>query len=224
MYGNSNVDLPTLNPWVNITPGSAQRYIFQRNPYFHHVDAKGQQLPYVDRIVFTIAAANLVPAKAGMGEADLQPRYLNMRDYTFLQKSAKTSGVEVRLWETGSGAQIALYPNLTTNDEEWRKLFRDVRFRRALSVAIDRNELNQVVYLDVGKPSNNTIMERSTLFKPEYATKWAQYDPKLATRCSTRPASASAMPRGSACCPMADQRPWWSSMPARTPRMPMRCT
>jgi len=182
MYGNSNVDLPSLNPWVNTTPGSAQRYIFQRNPYFHHVDEKGQQLPYIDRIVFTIAAANLVPAKAGMGEADLQVRYLNMRDYTFLQKSAKTSGVEVRLWETGSGAQIALFPNLTTNDEEWRKVFRDVRFRRALSVAIDRNELNQVVFLGVAKPSNNTIMERSTLFKPEYASKWAQHDPKLANK------------------------------------------
>ncbi|MGD9885606.1 MAG: ABC transporter substrate-binding protein, partial [Reyranella sp.] len=182
MYGNSNVDLPSLNPWVNTTPGSAQRYIFQRNPYFHHVDEKGQQLPYIDRIVFTIAAANLVPAKAGMGEADLQVRYLNMRDYTFLQKSAKTSGVEVRLWETGSGAQIALFPNLTTNDEEWRKVFRDVRFRRALSVAIDRNELNQVVFLGVARPSNNTIMERSTLFKPEYASKWAQHDPKLANK------------------------------------------
>ena len=59
---------------------------------------------------------------------------------------------------------------------------RDVRFRRALSLAIDRDELNQVVYLGLAKPSNNTIMERSELFKPEYATKWANYDPKLANK------------------------------------------
>ena len=144
--------------------------------------SKGQQLPYVDRVIFTQAATNLVPAKAGLGEADLQPRYLNMRDYTFLQKSAKSSGVEVRLWESGSGSQLALYPNLNANDEEWRKLMRDVRFRRALSLAIDRNELNEVVYIGLAKPSNNTIMERSELFKPDYATKWAQYDPKLANK------------------------------------------
>ena len=182
MYANDNGDLPSLNPWVSTTPSPAQRFVYMRNPYYHRIDEKGQQLPYVDRVIFTVAAANLVPAKAGLGEADLQPRYLNMRDYTFLQKSAQTSGVNVRLWEAGSGSQLALYPNLTTNDEEWRKLMRDVRFRRALSLAIDREELNQVVYIGLAKPSNNTIMPRSDLFKPEYATRWADYDPKLANK------------------------------------------
>src|SRR5215510_13796851 len=182
MYGNDNIDLPSLNPWVNTTVSPAQRYVFLRNPFYHRIDEKGQQLPYIDRIIFTVAATNLVPAKAGLGEADLQPRYLNMRDYTFLQKSAKSSNVEVRLWESGSGSQLALYPNLNANDEEWRKLMRDVRFRRALSLAIDRNELNETVYLGLAKPSNNTVMERSQLFKPDYAKKWAQYDPKLANK------------------------------------------
>ena len=144
MYGNSNVDMPTLNPWVLTTVPPAQRFVFVRNPYYHRIDQKGQQLPYIDDVIMTVAATNLIPAKAGLGEADLQPRYLNMRDYTFLQKSAKTSGVNVHLWESGSGSQIALYPNLTASDEEWRKLMRDVRFRRALSLAIDREELNQV--------------------------------------------------------------------------------
>jgi peptide/nickel transport system substrate-binding protein len=182
MYGNSNIDMPTLNPWVLATPFPAQRYVFARNPYYHRIDEKGQQLPYIDDVIMTVAATNLIPAKAGLGEADLQPRYLNMRDYTFLQKSAKTSGVNVHLWESGSGSQIALYPNLTASDEEWRKLMRDVRFRRALSLAIDRDELNQVVYLGLAKPSNNTVMERSELFKPAYATTWANYDPKLANK------------------------------------------
>ena len=182
MYPNDNIDMPTLNPWVGITPSPAQRFVYVRNPYYHRIDEKGQQLPYVDRMIFTVAATNLVPAKAGLGEADLQPRYLNMRDYTFLQKSAQTSRMNVRLWEAGSGSQLALYPNLTVNDPEWRKLMRDVRFRRALSLAIDREELNQVVYIGLAKPSNNTIMPRSELFKPEYATKWADYDPKLANK------------------------------------------
>ena len=182
MYANDNIELPTLNPWVNTTASPAQRFVFVRNPYYHRVDAKGQQLPYLDRVIFTVAATNLVPAKAGLGEADLQPRYLNMRDYTFLRKSSKSSGVDVRLWESGSGSQIALYPNLNAKDEVWRKLLRDVRFRRALSLAVDRDELNEVVYIGLAKPSNNTIMQRSVLFKPEYASKWANYDPKLANR------------------------------------------
>jgi peptide/nickel transport system substrate-binding protein len=182
MFGNDNVDLPTLNPWVLTTPSPAQRYVFVRNPFYHRIDEKGQQLPYIDRVVLTLSATNLIPAKAGLGEADLQSRYLNMRDFTFLQKSAKNSGAKVRLWELGSGSQCALYPNLNTNDEVWRKLFRDVRFRRALSVAVDREEMNQVIYIGLGTPSNNTIMARSELFKPEYATSWAQFDRKLANK------------------------------------------
>ena len=182
MYNNDNPDLPSLNPWVLRTAPPAQRFVFERNPFYYRVDEKGIQLPYIDRVVFTVAAANLVPAKAGLGEADLQPRYLNMRDYTFLRKSAKSSHVEVRLWEAGSGSQLALYPNLNAKDEVWRTLNRDVRFRRALSLAIDRDELNEVVYSGLAKPSNNTIMQRSPLFKPEYARDWATYDPKQANK------------------------------------------
>jgi peptide/nickel transport system substrate-binding protein len=182
MYNNDNPELPTLNPWVLKTPPPAQRFVFERNPYYYRVDEKGMQLPYIDRVVFTVAAANLVPAKAGLGEADLQPRYLNMRDYTFLRKSAKGSGVEVRLWEAGSGSQLALYPNLNAKDEVWRKLNRDARFRRALSLGLDRDEVNEVVYSGLAHPSNNTIMRRSLLYKPEYATRWATYDTKLANK------------------------------------------
>ena len=148
MYGNSNVDLPTLNPWV----------------------------------LMTVVASNLIPAKAGLGESDLQPRYLGLRDFTFLRDAAKTSGIKALLWEKGSGSEVAFYPNMNANDETWRKLNRDVRFRRALSLAIDRHELSEVVYSGLAKPSANTIMPRSPLFKPEYATKWATYDVKAANK------------------------------------------
>jgi len=182
MFVNNSADMPSLNPWVLTTPPPAQRYIFERNPYYHRIDTNGRQLPYADRVVFDVTAANLIPARAGLGEADLQARYLKIRDYAFLQNSARSSGVSVRLWEFGSGSQFALYPNLNANDAEWRKLLRDVRFRRALSLSIDREELNQVVYLGLATPSNNTIMPRSALFKPEYATRWAEYQPQAANR------------------------------------------
>ena len=182
MFINDNADMPSLNPWTLATPPPAQRYVFERNPFYHRIDEKGQQLPYADRVIFAVTTTNLIPAKAGLGEADLQARWLKIRDYTFLQNSARSSGVSVRLWEFGSGSQLALFPNLTTNDAEWRKLFRDVRFRRALSMAIDREELNQVVYLGLATPSNNTIMPRSELFKPDYATRWAKHDPQEAGR------------------------------------------
>ena len=186
MLVNDNVDLPSLNPWILATPPPAQRYVFVRNPYYHRIDEKGQQLPYADRVIFAVTSPNLIAAKAALGEADLQLRYLKMRDYAFLQNGARSSGVSVRLWQLGSGSQLALYPNLNANDAGWRGLFRDVRFRRALSMAIDRDELNQVVYLGLATPSNNTVMSRSALFRPEYATRWATYDPGASEQASRR--------------------------------------
>ena len=71
---------------------------------------------------------------------------------------------------------------MNANDETWRKLNRDVRFRRALSLAIDREELSEVIYTGLAKPSANTIMPRSPLFKPELATKWSTYDVNAANK------------------------------------------
>jgi peptide/nickel transport system substrate-binding protein len=182
MYNNDNPELPTLNPWKLVTPPPAQRFVFERNPYYYRIDEKGVQLPYLDRVILTVVAANLIPAKAGLGEADLQPRYLGLRDYTFLRDAAKSSGVKVFLWEKGSGSEIAFYPNLNASDDVWRKLNRDVRFRRALSMAIDRAELAEVVFNGMATPSANTIMPRSPLFKQEYAAKFAKLDLKAANQ------------------------------------------
>jgi peptide/nickel transport system substrate-binding protein len=71
-------------------------------------------------------------------------------------------------------------PNLNFKDEVWRALFHDVRVRRALSVAINRPEINKVIYYGLGKESADTILPESPLYKTEYATAWASYDPALA--------------------------------------------
>ena len=86
----------------------------------------------------------------------------------------------MRLWETVSGSKIALYPNLNTADPAWRKLLRDVRFRRALSLAINRHELNEVVYFGLVKPSNNTVLPQSPLFDKSYRDAWTKFDLKAA--------------------------------------------
>jgi len=179
-YRFDNPDLPTLEPWVNLTAPPATRFVFHRNPYFHRVDTAGRQLPYIDRVLIGIADEKLVPAKTGAGEVDLQARYLRFDDYTFLKKNEKRSGFDVRLWETVKGSQIALYPNLNTQDPAWRTLMRDVRFRRALSLAMNRHEINQVVFFGLAKPSNNTVLPASPLFEPEFRTAWARFDVKAA--------------------------------------------
>jgi peptide/nickel transport system substrate-binding protein len=182
MFDNTNPDLPTLQPWRVTNSAPASRFIFERNPYYHRVDATGQQLPYVDRIIVDIASAGLMAAKGNAGEVDFLARGLSMSDVPVLKEGEKAKGYRTLLWRVARGSEVALYPNLTTGDPVWRSLNRDVRFRRALSLAIDRHTINNALLFGLGIEGNNTIMESSPLSMPDYRTRWAQYDPALASR------------------------------------------
>jgi peptide/nickel transport system substrate-binding protein len=67
-------------------------------------------------------------------------------------------------------------------DPEWRELMRDVRVRRALSLAIDRREINMVIYYGLAKESANTVIAASPLFRPELRHAWASFDLAQANR------------------------------------------
>jgi peptide/nickel transport system substrate-binding protein len=179
-YRFDNIDLPVLQPWINTTKLPADRFIFVRNPYYHRVDGAGRQLPYIDKVIVNITDSNLVPVKTGFGESDLQARYIRFDHFTFLKKGEKAKGFKVNLWRVASGSKVALYPNLNTQDPAWREVMRNVRFRRALSLAIDRQAINQILYFGLGRPSANTVLSESPLFKPEYLNAWAKLDIKKA--------------------------------------------
>lgn len=182
MYQFDNPDLPTLQPWMNTTKPPADRFIAERNPYFHRIDEKGQQLPYLDRVVLSVSDAKLIPAKTGAGESDLQARDIQFNNYTFLKQNEKRNDFRTLLWRPALGAQFALFPNLNVNDPVWRTLLRDVRLRRALSLAIDRPLINSVLYFGLAIEGNNTVLAESPLYQEEYRTRWAKYDRKAAER------------------------------------------
>ncbi len=165
MYKFEVPELPTLQPWRVTTPPPAERFVFERNPHFHRVDPEGTQLPYIDRVVLDVVDNKLVPIKTGAGETDLQARGLFFKHYTFLKESEQRSGLNTYLWPTARGAHLALYPNLNAQDKVWRELFRDVRFRRALSLAVDRDEINQILYFGLGIGGGNTVLPQSPLFQ-----------------------------------------------------------
>jgi peptide/nickel transport system substrate-binding protein len=181
-YRPENPELPTLEPWRNTTKPPSQHFVFERNPFFHRVDAQGRQLPYVDRVVLNMGSTSLIPAKTGAGDSDLQARYINFDDYTFLSDAAKRHGLKVRLWERGEGSRVAILPNLNYEDPVWREVMRDLRFRRALSLAIDRREINKAVYFGLARESADTVLPQSPLYRPDYQQAWARHDPALARR------------------------------------------
>ena len=181
-YRNDNPELPTLEPWVLKTRPPSDRFVFTRNPFFHRIDPAGVQLPYIDQVTMGIADAKIIPAKTGAGESDLQARYLRFDNYTFLKEAESRNNYTVRLWRTAPGSQLALYPDLTVNDPVWRKLLRDVRFRRALSLATNRHKINQVIYYGLAIEGQNTVLPQSPLYDAKFRETWAKFDADAANK------------------------------------------
>ena len=181
-YRPENPELPQLGPWIPRTAPPAELFVFRRNPYFHRVDEQGRQLPYIDEVTISIGTSSLIPAKVAAGGADLQARYVAFTDYTFLKEGEARGGYRVRLWERGEGAYVTLMPNLNVRDPGWRALLRDANVRRALSVAINRRDINQVIFFGLGHEGANTVIPGSPLYDSKYDKAWAQYDPALANQ------------------------------------------
>ena len=176
MYKFDNPDQPTLQPWINAS-GRTSRQLFVRNPYYHRVDARGVQLPYIDVVNMTIVSGGLVAAKANAGEVDLQARGLSFPDIAILKKG-ETDGGNYRtlLWASGVANQIAIYPNLNFRDPVWREVLRDVRFRRALSLGIDRRMINRALYFGLAAEGGMTALSSSPLYKENDLTLWSEMD------------------------------------------------
>ncbi len=177
MYKFDNPDEPTLQPWMSASNNSTSRYLFVRNPYYHRIDSKGVQLPYIDIVEMTVTGSGLIAAKANAGEADLQARGLDFRDVPILKKGELDGGnYVVHLWSNAVASQIAIYPNLNFADPIWRDILRDVRFRRALSLGIDRRMINRGLYFGLGVEGGMTVLKQSPFFEDENRTAWATYD------------------------------------------------
>ncbi|QDI76955.1 MULTISPECIES: ABC transporter substrate-binding protein [Leisingera] len=183
MYKFDNHDLPTLQPWINASPGKKIRHQFVRNPYYHRIDSRGVQLPYIDTVEMEIVTAGLVAAKSNAGEADLQARGLGFRDIPILRKGEKDGrDYKTYLWASGAASQIAIYPNLNVNDPVWREILRDVRVRRALSLAINRRAINRALYFNLAEPGAMAVLEQSEFFDPALREAWADFNPELANQ------------------------------------------
>ena len=181
MYKFDNPDEPTLQPWINASPTGSSRQLFVRNPYYHRVDARGVQLPYIDVVEMTIVGGGLVAAKANAGEVDLQARGLDFPDISILKKGEADGGnYRTLLWANGAASQIAIYPNLNFADPVWREVMRDVRFRRALSLGIDRQMINRALYFGLAKEGGMTALESSPYYDVANLYAWSIYYPAKA--------------------------------------------
>ena len=174
-------EVPMMRPWVPVNEPSEQRFIMERNPYYWKVDAKGNQLPYIDRIVHDfIEDPEVINLKAMSGEIDFQGRHISFDNYPLFAENAEKGDYRIIRFIGSSGAIVPLAPNPTCKDEALAELFRDVRFRQALSLAIDRDEINEITQLGLGEPRQASVVSGGPYFSEEWEKAYIEYAPERA--------------------------------------------
>ena len=182
---NCPADYPTLGPWKALASPAIGYTILERNPYCWKVDRQGNQLPYIDRIQsLFVASPETLVLKVISGELDFAGNCggLALADIPIFLKSAQKGNYSVYFWEANHGSKVTYHLNQNVQDLELRKIFRDKRFRQALSLAINREELNKVLYYGKFYPQQLTVNRHCSYYVPEYEQAYAQYDPGEANR------------------------------------------
>lgn len=182
MASEFNVDLPTMRAWkITQYEEGAPLMIAERNPYYYRVDTEGNQLPYIDYIYF-----HLVEDVAGInamgiaGDLDMQARAIDLAQYPVYQENAEANDYHMLLWPNAQASSLTLWFNMSYPEENYRTLFQDLRFRRAMSHAIDRDTINQVSFLGQGVPRTEVVVPDSPHYIPELENIHGEYDPDLA--------------------------------------------
>lgn len=181
-----NPDLPTVNAFVCSVPFPAPRALAVRNPYYWKVDPEGNQLPYIDQIAYTtVFDGNVLNMKAQSGEVDFQTRQINAGNFTSFMESRRLARDPKNRYdvhvEPATGT-ICVYLNQHSRDEQLRPLLQDRRFRLALSAAIDREEVIEMVFAGLAEASNGITSDVDWYYTPGINKRNIAYDPDLANR------------------------------------------
>ena len=184
-------EVPNLAPWIMTSPITSTLLEFERNPYYYGVDPQGNQLPYIDRIQMQLTEEQeVLNLRAIAGEIDFQHALIQMAKVPVFQENAAQGNYEIKFWET-QGTVAGITANISYGlgdveydvDPERQALMANKDFRIALSLAADRNRINQVVFLGLGKPKQQTFNSDHPFYLgEEYESKYVQQDRDEANR------------------------------------------
>jgi ABC-type dipeptide/oligopeptide/nickel transport system permease component/ABC-type transport system substrate-binding protein len=183
-----NPEHPRMWPWVYRTYKANPPWNVVRNPYYWVVDTAGNQLPYLDRILFEQKEGEMFNISLSKGEVSMQWQYNLYANYTLFMTQRKKYDYELYHWWSGESTYV-IYPNLNMRvdadrpDEKAKgKLMNNKLFRRALSLAINRQQIIDAVYNGLGRPCQNMPEPSSLFYDAESFTKYTEYDPAAANK------------------------------------------
>lgn len=180
-----NLDLPTLNPYALTIPyADSDRVEAVRNPYYWKVDTDGNQLPYIDKVTWAkLDDPQLMLLRMTAGELDFAFRHINNSTYKSVLYDGQESGnyrfVDVKDLPANDATLLL---NLNIQDPIKYEIFNNKNFRIALSHAINRQDIIDLVYVGQGAPSQVAPQPGHELYNEEMSTQYTEYDPDLANQ------------------------------------------
>ncbi|KAB2863403.1 MAG: ABC transporter substrate-binding protein, partial [Anaerolineae bacterium] len=178
-----NVDRPVMTAWkITEYEAGTTLVVAERNPYYWKVDEEGNQLPYIDYVyLHLVEGVDGVNAMGIAGDLDMQARAIDLAQYPVYQDNAEEGNYHMLLWPQAQASSATLWFNQSYPDDNYRTLFQDLRFRKAMSHAIDREAINEIAFLGQGVPRTITVVPDSPYYIPELENVNGEYDVDLAT-------------------------------------------
>ena len=171
---------PKLAAWVMESRDSTGKFSV-RNPYFFAVDSAGNQLPYIDtlRAIFfadkQVAILNMM-----QGKVDIGGRMMDPASFALYKQNEEVGGYGVREWQDTKTSRVIFMPNMNSVHPVKGPVLFDKRFRQALSLAINRQEINEFVFLGLATPAQYSVDPGAAFFDEAWARSYAEYDPEAA--------------------------------------------
>ncbi len=171
-----NPDLPVMGAWqITNLMAATGTTTMKRNAFYFKTDPDGRQLPYVDQVTVQLLGQEALELRTANGELDLIGNGLSFTSSQVLIENADTRGYEVRRWEPQQQT-ISVMCNVSHKDPVLRQIFADVRFRRAISHAIDRNAMNDALLSGLGVPTQAMVSQFSEYFPSDGGQQYMEFD------------------------------------------------
>lgn len=178
-----NPERPVMTAWkiVEYEPGTTL-IVAERNPYYYAVDTEGNQLPYIDYQYYHFveegtAGVNIMGIA---GDLSMQARAINLSQFPVYLDNAEAGNYHMLMWPNASASGLTVFFNQSYGDDQYRELFQTFEFRQAMSIAIDRETINQVSFLGQGVARTETVVPNSPYYQEDIEALNAEFDPDTA--------------------------------------------
>lgn len=177
---------PTLRAWQLKGNFNDDTFTMERNAYYWKVDEEGKQLPYVDKLVFLRYQDDNQPLLWAL-DGTIDEYSASWANIVELKEAEAAGRIKVNEWTNTAWNGNAVQLNQATKDEDLRALFQNVDFRHALSIAVDRQAICDLVDDGFSEPSQSAPQPGQPGYDEEWTKKWTEYDPdgakELLTKC-----------------------------------------